>query len=154
MAKKEKAPDTTLAKNRKAFHDYHILEKLEAGIELRGTEVKSCRAGNISLNDTYAKVENGELFLYHAHIAIYEHGNRFNHEPTRKRRLLMHSREIRKLFQQTREKGGTLIPLRFYLLRGKVKVELGVAKGKKTYDKRETLRKRQDLLDARKAMKR
>jgi len=153
MAKKTKKPDNTLIRNKKAFHDYEILIKFEAGIELLGTEVKSCRERNISMTDTYAKVEHGELYLYNVHISPYEHGNRFNHDPKRPRRLLMHKREILKLHQQIREKGNTIIPLRFYLKRGKIKVELGVGKGKTKGDKRDSLRKKQDSLTMKRAMK-
>jgi len=153
MSKKEKKPDNTLIRNKKAFHNYEILTRLEAGIELQGTEVKSCRARNISMADTYAKVENGEMYLYNVHISPYEHGNRFNHDPKRPRRLLLHKREILKLYQQIREKGNTVIPLRIYLRRGKIKVELGVGKGKSKGDKRDTLRKKQDDLAMKRATK-
>ncbi|MFZ2657565.1 MAG: SsrA-binding protein SmpB [Victivallales bacterium] len=141
-----------LAENRKAFHDYHILDRFEAGIELKGTEVKSCRARTISLNDSYARTEDYELFLYNSHIAVYEHGNIFNHEPLRKRKLLLHKREIRKLVQATREKGNTIIPLKVYLKNGKVKVEIAVAKGKTHGDKRETLKKKQSDMEMKRAI--
>ncbi|HBC86501.1 MAG TPA: SsrA-binding protein [Lentisphaeria bacterium] len=141
-----------LTENRKAFHDYHILDRFEAGIELKGTEVKSCRARSISLNDAYAKAEENEIFLFNSHIAVYEHGNIFNHEPLRKRKLLLHKREIRKLVQATREKGNTIIPLKFYLKDGMVKVEIAIAKGKTHGDKRETLRKKQSDIDMKRAM--
>ncbi len=141
-----------LTENRKAFHDYHILDRFEAGIELKGTEVKSCRARSISLNDAYAKAEDGEIFLFNSHIAVYEHGNIFNHEPLRKRRLLLHRREIRKLIQSTREKGNTVIPLKFYLKDGMVKVEIALAKGKTHGDKRETLKKKQSDLEMKRAI--
>jgi SsrA-binding protein len=153
MAKKVKKPDNTLIRNKKAFHDFEILSRLEAGIELLGTEVKSCRDRNISMTDTYAKVERGELYLYNVHISPYEHGNRFNHDPKRPRRLLMHKREILKLNQQIREKGNTIIPLRFYLSRGKIKVELAIGKGKTKGDKRDSLRKKQDSLTMKRALK-
>ncbi len=153
MAKKDKKPDNTLIRNKKAFHDYEILAKYEAGIELQGTEVKSCRERNISMADTYAKVENGELFLYNVHISPYEHGNRFNHDPKRPRRLLMHKREILKLHQQIKEKGNTIIPLRFYLSKGKIKVEIAIGKGKTKGDKRDSLRKKQDNLIMKRAVK-
>lgn len=136
-----------LTENRKAFHDYHILDRFEAGIELKGTEVKSCRARTISLNDAYAKAEDNEIFLFNSHIAVYEHGNIFNHDPVRQRRLLLHRREIRKLVQATREKGNTIIPLKFYLKNGKVKVEIAIAKGKTHGDKRETLKKKQSDME-------
>jgi SsrA-binding protein len=148
----KKEPGNVLARNRKAFHDYFILETYEAGVELKGTEVKSCRAGNISAADAYAKIENGQIFLLNVHISPYENGNRFNHEPKRARRLLLHKREILKLNSLLREKGHTLVPLKFYLKRGRVKVEIGIGKGKNHGDKRDTLRKRQDDLDARRAL--
>lgn len=150
---KKKKSDNTLITNKKAFHDYQILEKYEAGIELVGTEVKSCRAKNISMADTFAKVEKGEIYLYNLHIAPYEHGNIFNHDPKRPRRLLLHKREILKLNQQIREKGNTIVPLRMYLLRGKIKVELAVGKGKTKGDKRDTLREKQDSLSMKREIK-
>jgi SsrA-binding protein len=150
--KNNKEDSNILVRNRKALHDYHIMSNHEAGIELRGTEVKSCRARSIALNDAYVKIERGEAILYNAHIAEYEHGNRYNHNPTRPRRLLLHKREILKLSQLIKEKGYTIIPLKMYLCRGKIKVDLGIAKGKKLYDKRESLKQRQDSLDSKRAM--
>ena len=152
MKKHDKEGDNTLARNRKAYHDYEILSKIEAGIELQGTEVKSCRARNISLVDTYARIENGEVFLVGAHIAPYENGNRFNHEPRRRRRLLMHKKEILKLNQQIREKGLTVVPLSVYLTKNRVKVELAVCKGKSTVDKRDSLRRKDDQMTMRRAV--
>lgn len=153
MAKKDENPASAdhdvIARNKKAYHDFEILESMETGIELRGTEVKSCRMRSVQLQDTFARVENGELFVFGLHISPYSHGNRFNHEAVRRRKLLMHKKEILKLFQRVREKGFSLIPLKMYLKRGKVKLELGVARGKTFGDKRETLKKRQDDLDAR-----
>lgn len=143
-----------LAKNKKAFHQYQILDKLEAGLELKGTEVKSCREHSITMADSYVKIENGEAWLLNVNIAVYKHGNQFNHDPKRNRKLLLHKSEIRKLIQQIGEKGLTIVPLKFYLSRGKVKVQLGIAKGKTHADKRDTLRKRQDDMDARRAMAR
>jgi SsrA-binding protein len=129
--------------NRKARRDYHILEAMEAGIELRGTEVKSLREGKANLRDSYAGIESGELFLYNAHINPYSMGNRFNHDPTRTRKLLMHAHEIKRLLGKVQEKGLTLIPLRLYFNDGgKVKVELGLARGKRTYDKRRQIAER------------
>lgn len=128
-----------IADNRKARHDYFIEEAFEAGIALQGTEVKSLRAGRVNLRDGYAQVENGEIFLNNVHISPYEQANRFNHEPLRKRKLLMHKDEIRRLFGQVREKGYTLVPLRMYFKKGRAKVEIGLAKGKKHYDKREDI---------------
>ena len=154
MTKKDKKPDNTLIRNKKAFHDYEHSYKIRSWhCELQGTEVKSCRERNISMADTYAKVENGELYLYNVHISPYEHGNRFNHDPKRPRRLLMHKREILKLHQQIKEKGNTIIPLRFYLSRGKIKVEIAVGKGKTKGDKRDSLRKKQDNLIMKRAVK-
>ena len=143
-----------LAKNKKALHQYQILDKLEAGIELKGTEVKSCREHAIAMTDSYVKIENAQAWLLNINISIYKFGNQFNHDPKRPRRLLLHKSEIRKLSQQINEKGLTIVPLKFYLNRGKVKVQLGVAKGKTHADKRETLKKRQDDMDARRAMSR
>jgi SsrA-binding protein len=129
--------------NRRARHDYHVLEKHEAGIELRGTEVKSLRAGHVVLKDSYADVVNGELFLIGAHINPYEQGSVWNHEPERDRKLLMHKREIRRLASQTAEKGLTLVPLRLYFKQGRAKVELGLCRGKHTVDKRRTIQERE-----------
>ena len=154
MGKKKKKHDNSniLATNKKAFHDFIVLEKYEAGISLTGTEVKSCRARNITMQDSYVRILNGEASLLNVHIATYEQGNQFNHDPKRKRALLLHKREILKLNQQIREKGLTLIPLKFYLNKGLIKVELGICKGKSKGDKRDTLRERQDVKDARRAI--
>jgi len=132
-----------IAENRRARRDYHILERLEAGIALRGTEVKSLRAGKISLKDSHAEIAGGEMFLVGAHISPYEQGNIYNHDPERRRKLLMHKREILRLGSQVAEKGLTLVPLRVYFLRGKVKVELGLCRGKAGIDKRATIRERE-----------
>jgi SsrA-binding protein len=142
-----------IASNKKAFHDYFILEKLEAGIALLGTEVKSIREGRINLKDSYASIRDGEPMLANCHISPYSHGNRQNHDPVRTRKLLLHHQEIRKLIGKTQEKGLTLIPLRVYLKRGRVKVELGLARGKKEYDKRETERRKEVDRETRAAMK-
>jgi len=131
-----------VAKNRKAYHDYFIDEVYEAGIALVGTEVKSIRAGKVSLRDSYAEVRGGEVFLQNMHISPYDKGSLFNHDPKRPRRLLLHKREIRRLLGQTTQKGYTLIPLSLYFKRGKVKVELALARGKKLYDKRHDIAKR------------
>ena len=141
-----------LAKNSKAYHDYHVEEKFIAGIELRGTEVKSCRASQVTLLDSYARVDDGELWLVGVHIAPYAQGNRFNHDPKRDRRLLMHRKEIRKLQQAVEAKGMTLIPLAFGLDRSHVKVELGLCRGKAQYDKREVLKRKMHDREARQAM--
>ena len=151
---KEFTEGADIVRNRKAFHDFTILEKYECGIVLAGTEVKSCRARSVSIQEAYAQVVKGELLIYGMHIAPYGFGNRFNHESVRPRRLLMHRREILKISQKVKEKGVALVPLALYLKRGRVKLELGVAKGKTFSDKRDTLRKKQDDLDARRAMAR
>lgn len=126
-----------LVENRRARHDYFIEETYEAGLALRGTEVKSIRAGRANLRDGFARVDDGQLILYNVHISPYEQGNRFNHDPVRPRVLLMHKREILRLLGLTQAKGYTLIPTKLYLKDGKVKVEIGLAKGKKLYDKRD-----------------
>jgi SsrA-binding protein len=132
-----------IAQNRKARHDYFILDSLEAGIVLQGTEVKSLREGRVNLKDSYARIKDGELWLIGMHISPYEQGNIFNHDPERTRKLLMHTREIEKLRRNTEEKGLTLVPLSLYFKEGRVKVELGLAKGKHTYDKREDTAERE-----------
>ncbi len=131
-----------VADNRRARHDYHILETFEAGLALTGTEVKSLRLGHANLREGYAAVSGGEVFLYNVHISPYEQGNRYNHEPLRPRKLLLHKEEIRRLIGLTREKGLTLVPLRIYFKNGKAKLEIALAKGKKLYDKREDIAKR------------
>ena len=139
--------------NRRAFHDYHVIEKHEAGIELRGTEVKSLRAGHIVLKDSYADVVDGEMFLQGVHINPYEQGTVWNHEPERTRRLLLHKREIIKLGTQVAEKGYTLIPLKVYFKEGRAKVEIGLCKGKHTFDKRESIRDGEVKRDIDRALK-
>jgi SsrA-binding protein len=124
--------------NRAALHEYYILDRFEAGIALSGTEVKSIRAGQIQLKESYVAVRDGEAWLFNAHISHYSHGNRLNHDPTRTRKLLLHRREIERLEEQTTMKGMTLVVTRVYLKRGRVKFEIGVGRGKKLYDKRET----------------
>jgi SsrA-binding protein len=131
-----------IVNNRHAFHEYHILDKYEAGIALKGTEVKSVMSGRIQLKDSYVSVRDGEVWLLNAHISPYSHGNRENHEPLRTRKLLLHKREILKLEKETTIKGMTLVITRIYLKNRRVKFEVGVAKGKKLYDKRETEMKR------------
>ena len=128
-----------ICENRKARHEFHFLQLYEAGIELKGTEVKSLRTGKSNLQDAFAKIENNEMFLYNMHIAPYEMGNRFNHDPKRIRRLLLHKHEIISLYSKVREKGLTLVPVRVYFSGGRVKVEIALAQGKKQYDKREDL---------------
>jgi SsrA-binding protein len=142
MPKSSSAEDrNTVATNRKAFRDYFIVDKIEAGIVLLGTEVKSLREGKASLTDSYATVSDGEAFLHNLHIPPYESGNRFNHEPKRTRKLLLHKKEIRRMHGRITEKGLTVVPLALYFRRGKVKVELAIARGKRMYDKREALAK-------------
>ncbi|MDL2297978.1 SsrA-binding protein SmpB [Synergistaceae bacterium OttesenSCG-928-D05] len=131
--------DKTVAQNRKARHEYFIVESFETGIVLSGTEIKSVREGQANLKDGFAKIENGELWLYNVHISPYEKGSYYNKDPLRPRKLLVHRQQIRKLLAQTREKGFTLIPLKLYLKQGRwAKLELGVAKGKQLHDKRDT----------------
>ena len=145
--------DRDASQNRAASHNYFLLEKFEAGIALRGTEVKSARAGRANLKDAYGLVKDGELWLINAHIGPYEHGNIHNHAPLRTRKLLMHKEEIRKLIGKTQQKGLTLIPVRMYFKNGKVKVELALAKGKQLWDKRETERRRTADKEAREAIR-
>ena len=142
-----------IASNRKAFHEYFVLERFEAGIELFGTEVKSIRAGQVNLKDSFCTVRNGELFVRCMHISPYEKGNIFNRDPMRVRRLLMHKREIRKLDDRVSQDGVALIPLSLYLKDSRVKVELGLCKGKKLYDKRESDAQRQAKRDMDRVMK-
>jgi SsrA-binding protein len=131
-----------ITKNRKAFHDYTILQRIEAGISLLGTEVKSIKSGNINLKDGYCFIRDGEIFLRNVHIGQYPYANRMNHEPMRERRLLLHRDEIRKLHAKIKERGFTLVPLLVYQRRGKVKIEIGLVRGKKFYDKKEDIKKR------------
>lgn len=149
MEEKEKI----IATNKKAFHDYIISDKWEAGIALLGTEVKSIREGKVNFKDSYATVRNSEIWLLNCHISPYSHGNRENHDSTRIRKLLLHKQEIKRLIGKVAEKGFTLVPLRVYLKRGLVKVEIGLAKGKKAYDKRETERRKTTDREVRAAMK-
>ena len=142
-----------IAENRKAFHDYHIIETFEAGIVLVGTEVKSIREGSANLRDSFARLEDGEVWLYNVHINPYSHRGYTDHEPTRKRKLLLHRQEIRKLIGKTVEKGMTLVPTRLYFKNGHVKVSLALAKGKQAHDKRETLKRRDIDRETRAAVK-
>ena len=139
----QKEKQRVVATNRKAYHDYFIDEVIEAGIALTGTEIKSVRAGRVSLRDSYARVEDGEMWLLNAHISPYEQGNRFNHDPDRPRKLLLHRAQIRQLARKTLEKGFTLVPLRLYFKNSLAKVELAVARGRKAYDKREAVAERE-----------
>ena len=131
-----------ICQNKKAWHNYSVEDRYEAGIALLGTEVKSLREGRANLGDSYGKIKGGEVFLIDAHISPYSYANRFNHDPLRPRKLLLHKKEIRRLIGKVQEKGFTLIPLRLYFSNGKTKVELGLAKGKKLFDKRETLKRK------------
>lgn len=139
----EKNQDTAVATNRKAHHNYFIEETLEAGVVLQGTEVKSLRLGLANLTDSYAIVKNNEVFLLNTNISPYPHGNIMNHEPLRTRKLLLHREEIRKLIGKITQKGYSLIPLKIYFTRGKAKVLIGLAKGKKAYDKRDTIKEKE-----------
>ena len=143
----------TAAQNRKAFHDYYVEERYEAGIELAGTEVKSIRAGTLNLKDAYCTVKDGELFVHGMHISPYEKGNIFNKDPIRVRRLLMHRREIRKLHALVKQDGYTLVPLSVYFKDARVKVEIGLCKGKKNYDKRDAAAQRDARREMERAMK-
>jgi len=143
----------TVASNRKAFHEYFVLERFEAGIELAGTEVKSVRGGTVSLRDSFCTVKDGELFVRGMHISPYEHGNIFNRDPVRPRRLLMHKREIRRLGATVAQDGVALIPLSVYFKDSRVKVELGLCKGKKLHDKRDAAAERDAKRDMERAMK-
>ena len=140
--------------NRKARHQYHILETIEAGIVLQGTEVKSLRQGKVNLGDAYAKIKDGEVWLVEMHISPYEQGNIFNHEPRRPRKLLLHKREIKRLLGKVQERGLTLIPLRIYFKRGKAKVELALAKGKRLYDRREDIKRRDEEREISRSLRR
>ena len=149
---REKA-QSSIAENRKAFHDFHLLESFEAGLVLLGTEVKAIREGRVNLRDSFARVEDGEVYLYNVNISPYSHRGYADHEPLRRRKLLLHREEIRKLIGKTVEKGMTLIPVRLYFKKGRVKVAVSLAKGKKDYDKRETIKRREADRETRAAMK-
>jgi SsrA-binding protein len=138
-----------VATNRKASFEYFLIEKFEAGLALQGSEIKSIRAGQVSIQESFVEIENGsQAWLVEAHIAPYEQANRFNHEPRRKRRLLMHKKEIRKLWDNVRIKGMTIVPTRIYLKNGRAKIEIALAKGKKAYDKRAAIAKRDEARSA------
>jgi len=151
--KKDEAPRYKEMRNAKASRDYVVGEKFEAGIALRGTEVKSIRAGQAQINDAFGRCEKGELWLYNVHIAEYTWGNQFNHEPRRKRKLLLHKHQVRKIAMALEAGGRALVPLRMYFKDALVKVEIALCTGKKLYDKREDLKRRTELLEARKAQK-
>lgn len=146
--------DPVLARHRQATHEYEILERMESGIELTGTEVKALRAGRTQLRDGYVRIEGGEAWLLAVHIGAYEQGNRSNHEPERRRRLLLHRREIQHLDAMVRQQGLTLVPLRIYVAHNRIKVEIGVGRGKKLWDKRHALAAREAQRDADRAMAR
>ena len=150
---KQNAAIKIVCENRKARHDFFIHETFETGLELKGTEVKSLRAGKANLKDSYAFIKNGEVFVAHMHISPYEQGNIFDHDPLRVRRLLMHKAEIVKLFSQTREKGFTLVPLKIYFKHGRAKLELALASGKHNYDKRADLQAKAAKRDIERALK-
>jgi SsrA-binding protein len=161
MAKAPAAPaaksagprERTLVNNRQAFHDYHILETVEAGLALQGTEVKSIRAGNVNLRDSFARADKGEIWLWNAHIALFDQGNRWNHEPRRPRKLLLHTREIGRLATKATESGNTLVPLRLYDKGGKIKLELALGKGKRQYDKRSAIAERESKREIERTIK-
>ena len=136
------APVKVITVNRQAYHDYYVERTIEAGIALMGTEIKSIRDGKVNLRGSYAIARNGELWLENAHIAVYEHGNRYNHDPMRSRKLLLHRREIEQLVSRVETKGLTLVPLKLYLKGGRAKIELGLCRGKKLYDKRDAIAER------------
>ncbi|AEH54289.1 MULTISPECIES: SsrA-binding protein SmpB [Heyndrickxia] len=148
-----KGEGKVLAQNKKASHDYFIEETYEAGIVLQGTEIKSIRAGRVNLRDSFARVEKGEVFVYGMHISPYEQGNRYNHDPLRPRKILLHKKEIDRLAGVTKEKGYALIPLKIYIKNGYAKVLLGVARGKKNYDKRESLKRKEAAREIERAFK-
>lgn len=143
----------TVANNKKAYHDYFVIETIEAGIELFGTEVKSIRAGKVNLKDSWCAFKNGEVFANGMHISPYEQGNIFNRDPLRPKKLLLHKREINRLFGQTKQQGLTLIPLSIYFVNGRAKAELGLCKGKKLYDKRETAARKDAAREAERGLK-
>lgn len=150
MAKQE---GKLVAQNRKANHDYFIEETYEAGIVLQGTEIKAIRAGRVNLKDSFARIQNGEVFIHNMHISPYEHGNRYNHDPIRTRKLLLHRKQISKLIGDTKEAGYTLVPLKLYLKNGFAKMLIGLGKGKKQYDKREDLKRKEAKRDIERAFR-
>ncbi len=149
----EKTLNKTITENRQARHEYFVIEALEAGIELIGTEVKSIRCGGVNLKDSWCEIKDGQIFVNGMHISPYEKGNIFNRDPRRVRRLLIHKSEVRRLFDKVRQEGLTLVPLKLYFKGSRVKMELGLCKGKKLYDKRDDMAKRQSQRDIERAMK-
>lgn len=142
-----------VARNKKAYHDYFVLDTYEAGIELYGTEIKSIRQGRVNLKDSYCGVDDGEMFALGMHISPYEQGNIFNRDPMRRKRLLLHKKEILKLFQQSQQQGLSIVPLELYIKKGRAKLQIGLCKGKKLHDKRETAAKKDAQRDIERAMK-
>ena len=142
-----------VSQNKKAFHDYFILDTYEAGIELKGTEIKSIRLGNVNLKDSFIRIKNNEAFIENMHIAPYEQGNLFNHEPLRTRKLLLHKKQIQKLQKEVKENGLTIVPTKVYFNTSKLKVEIALAKGKKLYDKRQSLKEKDAKRDVERALK-
>ncbi|NOZ51514.1 MAG: SsrA-binding protein SmpB [Chloroflexi bacterium] len=142
-----------LASNKKAYHDYHILDTVEAGMVLTGTEIKSARLGRVNLRDAYVLIRNGEAWLLSAHIAPYTHGNRENHEPRRERKLLLHRRQINRLVGKVNERGYTIVPLRMYLRHNRAKIEIALVRGKREYDKRQAIAKRDAERDLQRSLK-
>lgn len=153
MAKKKQNEDNVVARNRKANHDFIIEDTIECGMVLKGTEIKSIRGGRLNLKDGFARVERGEVWLYNVHISPFKEGNIFNHDPLRQRKLLLKKKEIAKLEKMTQQTGQTLVPLKVYLKNGVAKLLLGVAKGKKQHDKRQTLKEKAMKREAQRAMK-
>ncbi len=152
MAKKDRSAEKIICQNKLARRNYFIDDTYEAGIVLAGTEVKALREGRGNMKDSYAQVQNGEVFVYDLHISPYSHGNRTNHGVLRVRKLLLHKREIKKLYGKANEKGLTLVPLKMYFKNGRVKLEIGIGKGKKLYDKRQDIRHKDDMRDAQRDM--
>ena len=150
---KAKAENKIAATNKKAYHDYFVIEEYEAGIELVGTEIKSIREGRLNLKDSWCTIIEGEIFVNGMHISPYDHGNRFNHDPMRVRRLLMHRREIDKMFGLVKQQGYSLIPLSVYFVKGRAKLKVGLCKGKKLYDKREVAAKKDAQRDIERSLK-
>lgn len=148
-----KGAGKVIAQNKKAYHEFFIEETFEAGIVLQGTEIKAIRAGRVNLKDSYAQIKNGEIFLFGMHISPYEQGNRYNHDPLRTRKLLLHKKEISKLIGETKEAGYSIVPVKLYLKNGFAKVLIGLAKGKKKYDKREDLKKKEAKRDIERAFR-
>lgn len=150
---REPRGDRVITSNRRAFHEYFILDTIEAGIVLSGTEIKSIREGKVTISEAYARIDHGELWLIGAHISAYSHGNRANHDPDRPRKLLVHKRQVRELRVSTEQKGMTIVPLRLALRNGRAKLDIGVARGKKLYDKRDASAERQSRRDVERALR-